>query len=242
MNATVTCLDLRRVLGAEPQRRDPQLLEHLQSCSACAGFARELRALDTRLEQALKVAVPEELDSRIVLDASLRQPRHPWRPWLAAAASGLLTLSVAVVAYDHRHPQGEVLASAVVGHIEDEIGSIKPDRALIHDASLVQGVLDTVGAKLPGLSDVSYAQVCLFRGERVAHLVFAGPNGPVTLLLLPHIHVKTATPVNEDGFLGVIEPTGQGSIAIVTRSSAPMENQAMQAMEEELPAKVQWTL
>jgi hypothetical protein len=237
MNATVTCLDIRRILGAEPQRRDPQLLEHMQGCAACAVFARELWVLDARLEQALKIDVPEELDARIVLDASLRQPRRSWRPWAAAAASALLTVAVAVVAYDHRHPQGEELASAVVGHIEDESDSIKPDRALIHDASLVQGVLDTVGAKLPGLSKISYAQVCLFRGERVAHLVFEGPNGPVTLILLPHIHVKTATPVNEDGFHGVIEPAGKGSIAIVTRSDAPMD-----PMAQELPAKVQWTL
>lgn len=238
MNATLNCIDVRRIIGAEPQRRDAAITAHCQSCASCTAFVREMRALDARLEPALKVDVPEELAARIVLDATLRQQRHPWRPWLAAAASTLMAVSVAAAAYEYRHPQGEVLASAVVGHIQDESDSIQPDRALIHDASLVQGVLDTVGARLAAnFRNVSYAQVCLFRGERVAHLVFEGPEGTVTLILLPHIHVKQATPVDEDGFHGLIEPAGKGSVAIVTNTNTPM-----QPMLDTVPAQVQWTL
>ena len=237
MNAIVTCLDVRRIIGAEPQRRDSEIAAHCQACAACMAFLREMLALDERLERALRVDVPEELDARIVLDAALQQRSHSWRPWLAAAASALLVAGLATAAYDYRHPTGEALASAVVGHIEHESDSIRPDRALIHDASLVQGVLDGVGAKMTGLSNVAYAQVCLFRGERVAHLVFESPQGPVTIMLLPDIHVKQATPIDEDGFRGVIEPAGKGSIAIVSN-----RNMAMEPMEQQLPTEVRWTL
>jgi hypothetical protein len=240
MSTAITCLDVRRIAGAEPTRRDAAVAEHCRSCAACTAFVRELSALDARLERALQVEVPEGLEARIVLDASLKHARRAWQPWLAAAASTLMVVALGYAAYLHQHPQGDDLASAVVGHVENkgEADALLPDRALISDASLVQGALGGAGVAVEGrLDGVTYAQTCLFRGERVAHLVFRGVNGPVTVLLLPHIHVERVMPVDEDGFHGFIEPMGRGSIAIVTRGSTPME-----PMAQELVRKVRWTL
>ncbi|HEY3645155.1 MAG TPA: DUF3379 family protein [Gammaproteobacteria bacterium] len=240
MNASVTCLDVRRILGAEPQRRDAGIAEHLNDCPGCANFARDMLALDTRLEAAFKVPVPEGLEARIVLDGSLKNNRRAWRPWLAAAASIAMVALLTSFAWHHSHPSDATIAAAVVKHIEnpEEIEAIAPDRALIHDAAYVQGVMQTAGAAMQGgLDDVTYAQVCLFRGERVAHLVVHGANGPVTILLLRHTHVDKTVPVDEHGFHGVIIPAGEGSIAIVTNTTTPV-----QPMEQELSSKVEWTL
>jgi len=240
MNASVTCLDVRRILGAEPQRRDAGIAEHLKDCQACANFARDMLALDARLEAAFKVPVPEGLEARISLDGSLRNNRRAWRPWLAAAASVAMVALLASFAWRYQHPAGAVLADAVVQHIEnpEEAPAMAPDHALLHDAAYVQGVMQRAGAGMQGgLQDVAYAQVCLFRGERVAHLVVHGPNGPVTVMLLRHTHVDREMPVDEDGFHGVIVPAGKGSIAIVTRSTV-----SMQPMAQELSSKVEWTL
>lgn len=240
MSNAVTCLDVRRLVGAEPRRLDAGVVEHCKSCAACANFVRETQGLEARLERALMVDVPEGLEARIVLDASLKHAPRLWRPWLAAAASGLLTLALATSAYMHMHPAGEDLAGAVVEHIREpeEVGAIAPDRALIRDASYIQDVMDRGGVRMQGAMDrVAYAHVCLFRGERVVHLVVQGEDGPVTILLLPHIHVGKNMPVDEDGFHGVIVPAGQGSIAIVTNNATPL-----QPMEQELAANIQWTL
>jgi len=240
MSASVTCLDVRRILGAEPQRRDAGIAEHLQDCQACANFARDMLALDARLEAAFRVPVPEGLEARIALDGSLKNQGRPWRPWLAAAASVLMTFGLASFAWRHIHPSDPALADAVVKHIEnpEEASALVPDRALIHDAAYVQGVMQKAGAGMQGgMDDVTYAQVCLFRGERVAHLVVHGASGPVTIMLLRHTHVDKSVPVDEDGFHGVIIPAGAGSIAIVTNNNTPV-----QPMEEELASKVQWTL
>ena len=240
MSNVVTCLDVRRLVGANPRRLDAGVAEHCKSCAACASFVRETQALEARLERALMVEVPEGLEARIVLDASLKHAPRIWRPWLAAAASGLLTLALATSAYMHLHPAGEDLASAVVAHIQnpEELPAIAPDRALIRDASYLQDVMDRGGVHMQGAMDrVAYAHVCLFRGERVVHLVVQGKDGPVTILLLPHIRVGKNMPVDEDGFHGVIVPAGQGSIAIVTNNATPVE-----PMGQELAANVQWTL
>jgi predicted anti-sigma-YlaC factor YlaD len=240
MNASVTCLDVRRILGAEPQRRDAGIAEHLKDCAACANFSRDMLALDARLQAAFKVPVPEGLEARIVLDGSLKNHRRAWRPWLAAAASVTLVTMLGTFAWRHDHPAEAELAAAVVNHIEnpEEASAMAPDRALLHDAAYVEDVMQKAGAGMQGgMQDVAYAQVCLFRGERVAHLVVEGPNGPVTVMLLRHTHVDRQMPVDEDGFHGVIVPAGKGSIAIVTRSSA-----SLQPMAQELSSKVEWTL
>lgn len=241
MNASVTCLDVRRILGAEPQRRDAGIAEHLKDCPGCAAYARDMLALDARLEAAFKVPVPEGLEARIALDGSLKNNRRAWRPWIAAAASVTLVALLANFAWRHDHPTGNELADAVVKHIEnpEESAAMAPDRALLHDAAYVEGVMQKAGADMQGgLGDVAYAQVCLFRGERVAHLVVHGPNGPLTIMLLRHTHVDREMPVDEDGFHGVIVPAGKGSIAIVTRTATA----SLQPMAEQLSSKVEWTL
>ena len=240
MSTVVTCLDVRRQAGAEPMRLEPGVLEHCKSCAACAAFVRELQALDGRLERAFAVPVPEGLEARIVLDASLKHAPRIWRPWVAAAASALLTVALATTAYMHQHPAGGDLAAAVGAHVEnpEEAGALQPDRALIHDASYVAGVFQGAGMRLAGsMDDVSYAHVCLFRGERVVHLVVQGEHGPVTIMLLPHIHLDKDMPLDEQGFHGIIVPAGQGSIAILANNPTPIE-----PMEQEVASKVQWTL
>jgi len=98
--------------------------------------------------------------------------------------------------------------------------------------------MQRAGAGMQGdMDDVTYAHVCLFRGERVAHLVVRGANGPVTIMLLRHTHVDKSVTVDEDGFHGVIVPAGKGSIAIVTNTNTPVA-----PMEQELTSKVEWTL
>ncbi|MGE5625294.1 MAG: DUF3379 family protein [Bacillota bacterium] len=240
MSTAVTCLDVRRILGAEPQSRDAGVVEHLHGCAACAAFARDMLALDARLESAFKVPVPEGLEARIALDGTLKNHPRRFQPWMAVAASAVMALVLAAWAYRHQHPEGVELADAVVKHIEnpEEAQAIGPDRALIRDASYVQDVLQRAGAGMQGgMDDVTYAHVCLFRGERVAHLVVQGANGPVTIMLLRHTHVEKTVPVDEDGFHGVIIPAGKGSIAIVTNNATPV-----QPMETELTSKVEWTL
>ncbi|HEV7165821.1 MAG TPA: DUF3379 family protein [Gammaproteobacteria bacterium] len=236
MSTVVTCLDVRRQVGADPSRLEAGVAEHCKSCNACAAFVREMQSLEGRLERAFAVPVPEGLEARIVLDASLKHTPRLWRPWVAAAASGLLTLALATAAYQHQHPSGDDLAGAVVAHITnpEEAGAIGPDQTLIHDASYVEDVFHGAGVRMQGsMDDVTYAHVCLFRGERVVHLVVHGDHGPVTILLLPHIHVDKNMPVDEEGFHGVIVPAGQGSIAIVTNNATPVE-----PMAEEMVSKV----
>ncbi|MGH8372425.1 MAG: DUF3379 family protein [Gammaproteobacteria bacterium] len=241
MNTTSHCLEVRRVLGAEPQRRESAILAHCKTCAACAAFMKEMLALDLRLDRAMAIPVPEGLEARIVLDASLKHGRRP-RPvtWLALAASVVLAVGITAVVWRNASHTEMPLTAALVQHVmnPDEAEAIVPSRPLITQVSLVRGVLDKVGAQVRGgLGDVTYARVCLFRGRLVAHIVVRGKDGPVTILLLPHIHVNKPQHFNEEGFRGMLEPVGSGSIAILSNNNSPM-----QPIAEELLSKVQWRI
>lgn len=226
MSTDITCLDVRRILGAEPERRDAPILAHCKICAACAAFRKEMLTLDRRLERALNIEVPRDLEARVVFRAEFRpERRHISYQWLAAAAAVVLAVIVGVGVWQYRQNSPAMLGKALVAHVMNpqEADALDPGRPAIRDVSFITGVLNKAGVSMRGhMDDISYARTCLFRGEWVAHLVVQGRDGPVTVMILPHIHVTKPTHFNEDGFQGVIMPSGKGSIAILADNPTPM--------------------
>ena len=55
------CAHFRRSMLADPHDPDAQLREHLESCHDCNLFSERLLRFESRLERALRVAVPPGL-------------------------------------------------------------------------------------------------------------------------------------------------------------------------------------
>jgi hypothetical protein len=241
MNSNVTCLEVRRLLGAEPHNHNLAVLEHCKLCAACAAFLKEMLRLDQRLDRALNIEVPKDLEARIVFRAEFRpRPRRTYNNWFAAAAAVVLAVAVGVGLWQYRQNSPAMLGKALVAHVMNPLESdaLDPERPVIRDASFVTGVLSQTGIRLRGsMDDISYARACPFRGKMVAHLVIRGQDGPVTVLLLPHVHVTKPTHFNEEGFVGVIVPAGKGSIAIIANNPTPMMPIAHEFMK-----MVQWSV
>jgi hypothetical protein len=86
------------------------------------------------------------------------------------------------------------------------------------------------------VGDVTYAALCPFRGRTVAHFVVRGENGPVTVLLLPHVEVDGPTPIDEEGYSGTLVPMQEGgSIAVVGEPGEPLE-----LIRDRVAAAVRW--
>ncbi|MDE2070169.1 MAG: DUF3379 family protein [Gammaproteobacteria bacterium] len=241
MNTHITCLDVRRALGAEPQRRDAWILGHCKVCAQCAAFLKEMLTLDQRLERALNIEVPKDLEARIVFRAEFRSvERRRVYPWLAAAASVVLAVIVGVGVWQYRQNSPAMLGQALVAHVMNpkESFALDPNRPAIRDVSFVTGVLNQAGIRMNGsMDDISYARADTFRGAMVAHLVVRGRDGPVTVFLLPHIHVRAPTHFNAQGCDGLILPSGSGSIAIIANNPTPMMPIAHEFMK-----MVQWSI
>lgn len=213
----LSCFEFRQLLGAEPQRRDAAVAEHKLACSSCAAFAGEQLALDAKLQRALYVPVPEALAPRIVF-AATRRPRRR----LLWATAALLVAGLGAGWLGWQTAETVSLPVAVVEHVQHEPDLLMLPTSLRVEREHLVKVMDWGGARLTGdPGAVSYAGLCMFRGDLVAHLVVPTAQGPVTVMLLPKIHIQQSQPFDESGFRGVLVPLEQGTIAIISGRSAP---------------------
>lgn len=194
-------------------------------------------AFEALLVRALRVEVPEPLAAAAAVAARGR-PR--FRPgWLAVAAGLLLAFGLAFnVARETAFLGSGDLGHDVVTHIRHEEHSLLRTARAVSPEDM-ETVLRQGGATLAPLPDtVSYARLCPFRGDIVAHLVVQGEAGPVTVLLLPDERVRGPVPVDEDGFHGTIVPveTG-GAIAVIGEEGEDVED-----IQSKVAAALRWRL
>jgi hypothetical protein len=229
----VNCLDVRRALGAEPGHRSPELDAHLAECTACAQYAAELARLEATLRRALEVPVPAA-GARPAAGAADRVSRTRWFA-LAASLVGAAILSAALWSLYPR----EALASALVGHMAHEPQSRRRTDVAVASGALAY-VLRRSGVSLaPDVPLVSYAQSCWFRGWFVPHLVVQTPDGPVTVMVLPHERVAGPTMVDEGGYRVMIVPAAHGAIAVLTQG--PVTAAGVEAVVARVVAAVRFT-
>jgi hypothetical protein len=203
----MNCLDVRRALGAEPSRRNPELEAHLGGCAACARHAAELERLDGVILRALRVAVPQQ--ARLAHVAPT--PRQP-RLW--ALAAGLAATAVLAGVLWSVYPR-EALATALVGHMAHEADSrVRTDVAA--PPAAIAAALAGSGVSIdPTAPRVTYAMSCLFRLRHVPHLVVQTDAGPMTVMVLTREHVSGREDFDEGGYRGVIVPARHGSLAVL---------------------------
>lgn len=212
------CLEFRRLCGSDPHNEDPAFVGHLQSCRRCAVYADELRSLDALILAALEVepapiaAAPDSIDQQ---PSPWAAEKPSWRQarWLGIAASLVLVVGLGVGLWVAA--PSSTLARDIVEHIHHE-----PKALVETDVSVgsddIYRVMNRAGYRLKdGVALVTYTRTCIFRGEKVPHLVVQGQQGPITVMVLPDIAVERPLAVDEDGFVGTIVPFDAGSIAVI---------------------------
>ena len=228
------CSDARFALAADPRNGDAMLLDHLESCPSCAAYAVDMHELDRQLKEAMQVPVPDRpLPSGpyAVPASDVRAGGTPVRrrsaPRFALAAS-LAGLALATGLLWSAFPR-QSLASAVVEHMAHEPASWEATSPL--PAADLQHVVSRSGIRLDArLPDVTYANSCWFRGHFVPHLVVRTPGGAVTVLVLPRERIDAPARFDEDGYRGTLVPAPRGSIAVIARDGADVEQVATAAL------------
>jgi hypothetical protein len=244
------CADYRRSLMVDPRDADPQLREHRESCHDCQVYTERLMRFESKLDRALRVAVPVEAQPSA---ASLPRSAAPLRPesqgwrrrspvyrggW-AMAASVLLAV-VAASALWLSVPRHS-LAADVVTHMAGEPNAWRRTDVPVASAALQTVLRDSHLRLATRAGMVSYASSCEFRGHRVPHLVIQTASGPVTVMVL--VHEPAAKPVrfDEGGYRGVIVPVaGHGSLAVLTRDSAT-DSKAIEQIAARVLDSIVWT-
>ena len=234
----MNCLEFRRQILSDPYCKDVDVLVHEADCASCAPFAREVRAQEVRLRNALQeISPPDGMTERVHLAARFEQRskvRRRW--WYSAAATVLMVIGVSMVSlFSTSIERGNVaLAQSVINHIEDESHHLREAHPI--DSGRVDYVFGRFGAKVAGhLGTVNFAAECIMRNRTGVHLVMPGKMGPITVFFMPGEMTDAVQPVSSTRFDGKILPTAWGSIAVVGE-----KGEALDALGEQLAAAVHW--
>jgi hypothetical protein len=227
--------EARLLIGGDPHTVPPELAEHLAGCPECAQFQREMTALDNNIRRALELvppsaaaAGPNPATVTPITSAPAAQRRKrasSWSGWALAAS----VAAISMIAVWTLRPN-DSLAHDVVKHIQFESKSWSSNEQVT--AADVKETLAQAGVAIDMNSDkVMYAHSCLFRGHVVPHLVVSTPQGPVTVMVLPHESVKHRMTFHEDGMSGVITPAPHGSLAVIMQGNENIDGVAQQVQQ-----------
>lgn len=230
----MNCLEFRRRCVAEPGSQDAELLRHKRGCPRCAEFMANIAQFDKRVTEALYVAAPSNLASRIILRQSLYARQARRRRVYALVASVLLVAGLSIgVMVNTRTPPVERAVLARINAVPESLLA----KQQIPSTELVR-VLRTLGGELNrDLGKVNYASIYYVRNHECGHLVITGAQGPVTVLLMPGVYSDGRQSLQTARFNGVIVPTANGSMAIVGE-----KGEALAEIEQRMRSAITWRL
>lgn len=228
------CFEFRRRLLVDPGVHDDAIRRHIRECDSCSCWASGSSRFEHLLRQAIHVEVPENLAPRILLRHAFNHPRREnvRRSTFALAASIFITALLGGVLL-WPEPKS-TLENDVFVHIDET--SYALNSTTILDDSTIAGVFGWFGANVsPDLGDVSFANVCTFRGERVAHVVLQGSSSPVTVIIMPGEKLNQSRHINTGKHGGLLLPYAGGSMAIVSEHGERLDE-----LENRLRNAVRW--
>lgn len=214
----MNCLEFRRHKLALPKELDEKHRTHLASCVGCAEFAARADELETRIEAAAQVPVPEGLADRVILRHKLKSRRR--FGLLALAASLALAISLSAV---RSFLPGEEVEQALIAHVAHEPESLK-STAEVPEHRLAAALAEAGGELKAPIGRVVYFNVCpMPGGGKGAHIVLVTPFGRATLLLMPERQQTARGVFNQHGMSATLLSLGRGSIGVVADSPEQLE-------------------
>jgi len=227
----VNCLEFRRICLSEPGNREEGFLQHRDECEDCAKYADGVGAMDSKLEDAMRIPVPDDLVTRIKLRQLIQdeQVTKRIRPMqLALAASVLLTVTLGALFGYQIHTTNQYVSQLTVSAVDHTRMERQGNHFVAeHDDPFRQAqrftqVLASFGGKVMGdeleaLGEILHVQVCALESIHgpVAHAVIQGERGQVSIYYVTGRKLKDREGFEQGQFEGMLIPVGQGNMAII---------------------------
>ncbi|WP_240206841.1 DUF3379 domain-containing protein [Vibrio sp. CyArs1] len=214
-------LEFRRRIMSDPKAKDAELLEAIQQSENNAKYMEDILSLDARIEQAMKVDVPDDLADRILFnqpESNVVKVKFGKRALsLAASIAFAFGLLVGQVNWGNVvvSPAQASLSDTAMKHVHEEMGFIEPLDENVSKAQINAKLLPfayQIGQSFP--YHVYYLNHCGFGESNAMHMVFQGEKGKVTLFLTGIASGQTKS-FDKDGMAGMVEPIGDASFILV---------------------------
>ena len=218
----MNCLAARRIITTDITEKSNAFIQHVASCTTCKSFYEKQLKFNSVLKKAAEVDVPEGLASRILVEHNLNKNKtsaHKYR-WSAIAASVMLVFAVSIVSTFNSQP---AMASVILEHAHEELWILE-DKGHVTLESLNQ-LLKPHGIRAD--DDIGYATHagnCVIQGKLGVHIVFAGENAPVTLIVFPQaLDDSKDVRISDHFFKGVLMGTNKGTLAVLSEDEESLK-------------------
>ncbi|WP_076408784.1 DUF3379 domain-containing protein [Shewanella sp. UCD-KL12] len=181
-------LKFRRQAYGEPNNKDEDFLAAMHAAPEREAFVNDLKKLDSKLEQALKVDVPEDLAAKLLLNQQLHQHQAQRRKSGFTLALVASVAFIAGISFTLLRMSPVDLGQHALTHVYHETGALTSDDNVSFDEVNFQlASMNSLGSakftQQPG--QVYYSTFCDFQGVKSLHLVMQGEQGKVTLFIVP---------------------------------------------------------
>ena len=212
----MNCLSARRIITTDISDKSDALTQHIVGCPTCKSFYEKQLKFNAVLKKAININVPEDLAARIMVEHRLNQKKERNKKkfsWGAMAASVLLVFSIATITTLQSPP---AIAGVILEHVHDEMWVLQ-DKGHVTSESLNK-LLKPHGVRADeNIGYATHAGNCMIQDKLGVHVVFAGQNAPVTLIIFPEpLERSKNVRINDEVFTGVLMNTNKGTLALVS--------------------------
>lgn len=210
-------LEFRRTIYADPNSNDQRVKQAAAEDQNKQDFWNEVKLLDSKMQQASKVSIPENLAHKLILRQSMQshvRSKVRTRIQFALAASIAFVFGVSFTMWQL---QDQIdLSEHAMAHIYHE-----GDHALGAQENIslqqVNAKLARYGGQLnESIGQVLYANFCDYEGVESLHLVMQGTQDKVTIFIVPHQEgQKLNRHFNDDRMVGQSIDFNNASLMIV---------------------------
>ena len=217
------------------------MILHERECASCRTYAQESALFESNLKQAMAVQVPEGLAGLIKSHqgAVERVRVRMIRPWKYAMAASLVLMFgiIGFLSYQSitLNQTESLLQQAVLDHIKGELHHLAEHKN-VQLAELNQ-LMRPLGVRaVADIGSVNFAGLCQIRRHLGAHLVVAGDQGPVTVIIMNNEMIDRDSRFENSRFSGIILPQKNGSLAVVGEQGEPLNE-----IIERLQTNIKWS-
>jgi len=209
--------EFKRMLGAEPRSRDPELMRARESAPEFEAAAAQAELFEAGLERAVMIPAPDGLlDGLKALSqqATGNDQSRRWWP-MALAASVLIAVGAAGLTWNLNQGWDSV-EDYVVDHYRHD-GSRAMTLAGTGNTGEIQALLAELDVQaLPALAGiVGIIKNCPTPDGKGIHMVLNTETGPVTVFYMPETRVKDREILAFDGVNAILVELQRGSAAII---------------------------
>ena len=181
-------LKFRREAYENPNRQDDEFLASMHESSERSAFVNDLKLLDKKLEAALKIEVPEDLEAKLLLNQQLHQHQVDRRKTGFTLALVASIAFIAGISFTLLRLAPVDLGQHALAHVYHEEMAMESEQNISFDEVNTQ-LASLTSLKRAHFTEqpgrVLYSTYCDFQGVKSIHLVMQGKQGKVTLFIVP---------------------------------------------------------